>query len=45
MIDDEEIDHVLALQGDLGLKTEHLVDLAKKAGGKDNVTVVLAEIG
>jgi serine/threonine protein phosphatase PrpC len=25
-------------------KTEDLVDLAKQAGGKDNITVVLAEI-
>jgi protein phosphatase len=45
MVADEEIDQVLALEGDLGLKTEHLVDMAKKAGGKDNITVVLAEIG
>jgi serine/threonine protein phosphatase PrpC len=45
MVSDEEIDQVLALEGDLGLKTEHLVDMAKKAGGKDNITVVLAEIG
>ena len=45
MIDDGEIDRILALQSDLGLKTEHLVDLAKKAGGKDNITVVLAEVG
>lgn len=45
LVADEEIDQVLSLEGDLGLKTEHLVDMAKKAGGKDNITVVLAEIG
>jgi protein phosphatase len=45
MIADETIEQVLALDGDLGLKTEHLVDLAKKAGGKDNITVVLTQIG
>ena len=45
MIDDSEIDQVLALDGGLSLKTEHLVDMAKKAGGKDNITIVLAEIG
>lgn len=44
MVDDPEICHVLNLQGDLALKTEHLIDLAKKAGGKDNITVVLAEV-
>lgn len=45
MVEDEEIRHVLSLNGDLSLKLEHLIDMAKKAGGKDNVTVVLAEIG
>ena len=45
MIDDNQIDQILALNGGLSLKTEHLIDLAKKAGGKDNITVVLAEIG
>ncbi len=45
MIDDREINHILGMESDLNLKTEHLVDLAKKAGGKDNITVVLAEIG
>ena len=44
MIDDQEISQVLALEGDVSLKSEHLIDLAKRAGGKDNITVVLAEI-
>ncbi len=45
MVEDEEIRQVLSMNGDLSQKTEHLIDMAKKAGGKDNVTVVLAEIG
>ena len=45
LIEDSKISDVLSLNGDLSLKTEHLVDLAKKAGGKDNITVVLASIG
>ena len=44
MVEDIQISQVLGLQGDVTLKSEHLVDLAKKAGGKDNITVVLAEI-
>ena len=45
LVEDSEINGVLNLNGDLGLKSEHLIDLAKKAGGKDNITVVLAEVG
>ena len=45
LIEDSKINEVLCLNGDLALKTEHLVDLAKKAGGKDNITVVLAKVG
>jgi len=45
LIEDSKISEVLSLNGDLSLKTEHLVDLAKKEGGKDNITVVLAKIG
>jgi serine/threonine protein phosphatase PrpC len=44
MIEDNEISQNLTLEGDVSLKIEHLIDLAKKAGGKDNITVVLAEI-
>lgn len=44
MVEDADISQVLNLNGDAGIKTEHLVDLAKRAGGKDNVTVVLAEV-
>ena len=44
MIEDGEITQVLGLEGEVSLKIEHLIDLAKKAGGKDNITVVLAEI-
>lgn len=45
LVEDSEINGVLNLNGDLVLKSEHLIDLAKKAGGKDNITVVLAEVG
>jgi protein phosphatase len=45
LIDDSKISEVLCLNGDLSLKTDQLVDLAKKAGGKDNITVVLAGVG
>ncbi len=45
MVDDEEICQVLGMNGDLSIKSEHLIEMAKKAGGKDNVTVVLAAIG
>jgi serine/threonine protein phosphatase PrpC len=44
MVDDNEISQVLGLTGDVAIKSEHLIDLAKRAGGKDNITVVLAEI-
>ncbi len=44
MVDDQEISQVLGMSADLPLKSEHLIDMAKKAGGKDNVTVVLAKI-
>lgn len=44
MVDDIEITQVLQLEGDVTLKVEHLIDIAKKAGGKDNITIVLAEI-
>ncbi len=44
MVEDSQISQVLSLEGHVSLKIQHLVDLAKKAGGKDNITVVLAEI-
>ena len=44
LVDDSEINTVLGLEADLALKTEHLIDLAKSAGGKDNITVVLAQV-
>ena len=44
MVDDCEISRVLALHDDVLRKSESLIDLAKKAGGKDNITVVLAEV-
>lgn len=44
MVEDNDIAQVLSHNGDLKNKAEKLVDLAKQAGGKDNITVVLAEI-
>lgn len=45
LVEDSSISEVLCLDSELSLKTEHLIDLAKTAGGKDNITVVLAEVG
>jgi PPM family protein phosphatase len=44
MVDDSEIRRVLSLDSDVVQKSDFLIDLAKKAGGKDNITVVLAEV-
>ena len=44
MVDDNLIRKVLSSPIDLPQKTEKLVEMAKIAGGKDNVTVVLSEI-
>jgi protein phosphatase len=44
LVDDGDIARVLSDNGQLQSKLEQLVDLAKQAGGKDNITVVLAEI-
>jgi protein phosphatase len=44
LIDDPQITAVLRSDNNLEQKAENLVDLAKKAGGKDNITVVLAAI-
>lgn len=42
MIDRQAISGVLSSEGTLAVKAEQLVSLANQAGGKDNVTVVLA---
>jgi len=44
MIDDDLIRRVLISVDNLSQKTEKLIELANSAGGKDNITVVLAEI-
>lgn len=44
MLEDDVIGHVLKSAGSLSQKTEKLIELAKSAGGKDNITVVLSEI-
>jgi len=43
MVDDTSIAKVLSTQAGLTNKVEMLIDLAISAGGKDNITVVLAE--
>jgi protein phosphatase len=43
MIDDGRIAEVLALRREPGEQCDTLIDLANRAGGGDNVTVVLAE--
>lgn len=45
LVEDASISEVLCLDAELSLKAEHLIDLAKTAGGKDNITVVLAQVG
>lgn len=44
LVEDNTITQVLNQDGDIKNKLDHLVNLAKQAGGKDNITVVLAEI-
>ena len=43
MVADQQIQEVLSLSTDLSKKTKKLVDMAKLAGGRDNITVVLSE--
>jgi len=43
MVAEEQIQEVLSLSIDLSEKTKKLIDIAKLAGGKDNITVVLSE--
>ncbi len=40
MVSDEEIEHVLATQR-LNLAAAHLINLANRAGGEDNITLVI----
>lgn len=44
LVEDHDIVRVLLGNGDLASKAEQLVGLANGAGGKDNVTVVLAKV-
>ena len=43
MVEDEEILQIMNGPGDLTSKTEYLVELANKNGGKDNITVIVVE--
>jgi protein phosphatase len=44
MIEDDVISTILLSPSPLALKTEHLIESAKNAGGKDNITVVLCKV-
>jgi protein phosphatase len=44
MVDDHHIETILAQKGALAAKSQQLIEIAKSAGGKDNITVVLARI-
>jgi serine/threonine protein phosphatase PrpC len=43
MVEDSKISNILKQNGNLPDKALQLIELAKKAGGKDNITVVLAQ--
>ncbi len=45
MLSDEEIQHILDLCEDTEPTCHKLVEAAKKAGGRDNVSVLLADVG
>jgi protein phosphatase len=44
MVEDRTIREVLALHVDISRKAERLIELAKAAGGHDNITVILSEV-
>ncbi|MBN1931799.1 MAG: Stp1/IreP family PP2C-type Ser/Thr phosphatase [Desulfobacterales bacterium] len=44
MVDDHDIERILSLHHPLPQKVEELIAIAKSAGGKDNITVVLSEM-
>jgi serine/threonine protein phosphatase PrpC len=44
MVQDDQIQEILSSDSDIHLKVDELVESAKAAGGKDNITVVLAAI-
>jgi serine/threonine protein phosphatase PrpC len=44
MVDDTLIQEALSLNGAIHEKADKLIELAKSAGGRDNITVVLSEV-
>ncbi len=44
MVEDNVIQQTLSLSADIDKKVERLIDLAKSAGGLDNITLILCEI-
>ena len=44
MLQDSEIETILANHEDLGEAAERLIDEANAAGGLDNITVILAQV-
>ena len=44
VVDDEEIVEILQAKKNLASKADLLIEKANSAGGKDNITVALAEV-
>jgi len=44
LVDDAEIADILVHEHSIDQKNQNLIDLAKQAGGKDNITVVIAKV-
>jgi protein phosphatase len=44
MVDDTSIQETLSVTGAVPAKTNNLIELAKSAGGHDNITVVLSQV-
>ena len=45
MVDETTISNCLKTSVDVEQKVQLLIDLANKAGGKDNITVIIVETG
>ena len=44
MAEDEEIQKIVCADEDLETRTNELIDLANRNGGKDNIAVILADL-
>ena len=45
MVDDADIADVLGARGPLAEQARHLIERAKAGGGRDNVSVILVQVG